>query len=354
MFKSLRVPERLFALALWAISLVFAGFLIGLGGKVVGELPEPDDALTVEQFADPAQRSRLEQRIKVAEGELRDLGDGQARARLDAQAAQNAYASARSAHGNWIAARVATTDPAQDPEVLQRTRQLDTLQAGARAAQKALEDIGARQLQVRQALEADHRAQARLLADAEGLWRSASFRREMQVFGVRLALTLPLLGVAGWLVARKRGSAYWPLMRGFVLFALFAFFVELVPHLPSYGGYVRYGVGIALTATVGHFAIRAMQRYLDRRRAAAQQDEQQRRQHITSDAALKKMAANVCPGCERAILSTGDVKADFCVHCGLRLFDTCTACTTRKNVFFSFCPQCGTAAGSRLGAGVAP
>lgn len=342
MFKSLFVPERLFRLAMWIVSLVFASFLIGLGGTIIGDLPRIEEPLTIEQFADqsalPPARAQI-QRLRDAE---RELSDRREQAILQLTAVTNAYQSARSAYSNWITTRTATTDPTQDVEVLKRTRQLDELQARQREVQVAFERIEKDLLDVRQALAAHQRTEQQLVEGASHAYASAVFRQEFRVFAWRLALTLPLLVIAWWLVMKKRHSEYWLLMRGFVLFAVFTFFVELVPYLPSYGGYVRYVVGIVMTAVGGHYIIRAMRAYLVRRRQVEQQTETERRQALVSEDALKKVAANVCPACERALLTSGDVVPDYCVHCGLKLFDRCGGCDIRRNVFFPFCPKCGT------------
>lgn len=341
MFKTLRVPERAFALVMWIVSLAFASFLIGFGSGVIADLPRLEDRLTPDQFADQTTLTSVRADLTRLQREERERIDERDRAQLDLTAATNAYQSARAAYGNWIATRTATTDPAQDPEVISRTRDLDALNARQRSAETVVEDINRALLGVQQSLGTLRLTEDDMLRTARTAYEQAVFWQQLRVFGFRLALTLPLLLLAGWMTLRKRRSDYWPLLRGFVIFAAFTFFVELVPYLPSYGGYVRNGVGILFTLVAGHYIIRGMRRFLAERRRLEQQTESQRRQALTPDEALRKMAAHVCPGCERSIKTGGDVPPDFCVHCGLRLFDRCEQCATRRNMFFRFCPQCG-------------
>jgi hypothetical protein len=358
MFKSLRVPEKLFAFAMWLVSFAFAGFLTGLGGKVVDDIPKVESTLSIEQFADAAALKAAKAALAQSEKQQAEQADGLAQANQALRTARNAYNSAREAFDNWTATRSVTTDPAQDPEVIKRTRGLDALKAAERSAEAAVEKVEQDSLNTNQLMEKQRRAQTAITNAAEGSYRAALFKQEMRVFGFRLALTLPLLAVAIWLVARKRKSDYWPLMRGFVLFALFAFFFELVPYMPSYGGYVRYVVGVVLTAVGGHYVIKAMRVYLAKRQQVEALSEVQRRQSLGYEESLKKMAANVCPGCERAIVTmaasgaavttpaAGTAASNFCVHCSMKLFDQCRQCSTRKNAFFHYCPSCGTGAGA--------
>lgn len=210
MFKFLRVPERLFAITMWLVSFAFAGFLVGLGGKIAADLPQLENPLSVEQFAAQPALSQAREAIKTLDHQPVDLDDQLAQARLQAEAAANAKDSARTAYANWLAARTATTDAAHDPEVLQRTRALDELQARQRQTQAATEALEAQALDTSQALRNQRETESGLLRAASTTYEHARFMQELRVFGVRLALPLPLLGVAAWLLARQRRSDYWP------------------------------------------------------------------------------------------------------------------------------------------------
>ncbi|MCA0325818.1 MAG: serine endopeptidase [Proteobacteria bacterium] len=343
MSKALRLSEKWFQRGLWLVALVFAGFLIGLGGTLVGDLPKVEAVRTLDDFMDRAATDQARAQQKDAQRAAQEAQDRLEQARLQLQVAQSDVANVRQGFGNWIATRRATERPEQDPELIERTRALDTLQARERQARASVEAEQQKLLDAQQTQAQSQRRLGELQEAAQGAYTQALRAQELRVFGYRLALTLPLLAVAGWLFARQRHSRWWPFVWGFILFAVFAFFVELVPYLPSYGGYVRYVVGIVLTVLVGRWAIVALQRYLERQRDAEARPEQQRREAVGYDTALARMGKGVCPGCERAV-DMKNTETDFCPHCGLGLFNRCGHCGTRKNAFSRFCQACGTTA----------
>ena len=348
MSKSLRLSEKWFHRGLWVVALVFAGFLIGLGSTIVGDLPRIEEPPSVERFIDKAAAQPLRASIDKAQATAVAAERELEQAQLQLEVARKANENARESFANWIATRGVTQRPDQDPEVISRTRALDELKLQEQQAQTRLDRQRQVALDAQQAID---QAQARLdvlSSDAQRKVDAEMRRIELRVFGYRLALTLPLLALAGRLFARHRKGRWWPFVWGFILFALFAFFVELVPYLPSYGGYVRYAVGIVLTVLVGRWAILGLNRYLERQKLAEQQPEQLRREELGYDVALARLSKGVCPGCERQV-DLKNAEIDFCPHCGIGLFDHCHKCGARKSAFARYCHACGTAPAAATG-----
>ncbi|MDB5916580.1 MAG: serine endopeptidase [Massilia sp.] len=347
MSKGLRLTEKWMQRGLWLVAFVFAGFLIGLGGKVVDNMWRVEPPAPFDSFIDPVRGPAV--RTAAAEAEANRLAATErlAQARQRHSVAESNTRTAQQTFENWLSTRRATARPDQDPELIGRTRDLDVLKAAERSALAVVE---AQQQALLDATQARDRAAAEWSRLAEPA-REAAYRagkaQELRVFLYRLAMTLPLLLAAAWLFAKKRHGQYWPFVWGFIFFALFAFFVELVPYLPSYGGYVRYGVGIVLTAVIGRYAIVSLQRYLERQKASEALPEVKRRETLRYDSAMARLEKGVCPGCERAV-DLKDAKLDFCPHCGIGLFDRCGHCTARKSAFARFCFACGTAANVSL------
>jgi len=343
MSKSLRLSEKWFRRGLWLVAFVFASFLIGLGSTIVGDLPQVERVRVLDDFIDKPAAEPLRATIKASEKAEEQAARDLDQAQLQLNTAQQASANARETFGNWIATRRATAQPDQDTELIARTRALDAFKQKENAAQRKADAQRQIALDARQAEERAREALSVLERAAQERLDAEYRRIELRVFAYRLALTLPLLLVAGWLFVKKRKSTYWPFVWGFIFFALFAFFVELVPYLPSYGGYVRYVVGIVLTVLVGRYAIIALNRYLAHQKLAEQQPDQVRREELSYDVALARLGKSVCPGCERPVdLKNNEI--DFCPHCGIGLFDHCGHCSTRKSAFSKFCHACGSAA----------
>ena len=341
MSKSTRRPQQIYAIVMWGLSIVFAGFLIGLGSLIIKDLPRVDKTVTVEQFIGDAELDRANRDIAAAQRSTQRLKTARSAAQRRAASASSDYQAAQESLNNWLNTRAATESSAQNPALISRTRSVEDLLNAERAALSALEDANQALASAESETASARKMRGDLFAQARPNYNRARDRQALRVFIYRLALTLPLLLIAGWLAMRQRASAYWPLYRGFVIFALFAFFVELVPYLPSYGGYVRYGVGLIMIVIIGHFVIRSMRRYLARKQAEESRSEGERRQSIEYETALKKIAAKTCPGCDRSIIERDDIETDFCVHCGIRLKEKCVHCGERNISFHRYCLCCG-------------
>ena len=345
MSKALRLSEKWFRRGLWLVALVFASFLIGLGGTVVGDLPKVEKQWSLDDFMDRAASSALRTTLKNAERAGRDADLALEQAQLKRQAAQADSAAARETFNNWLSTRRATQLADQDPELVARTQALDGLKGKERAAGVAVEAQQQAALDARQTVSVQRRKLNELEQVAQQQLNAEQRRVELRVFLYRLALTLPLLVIAGWLFVKKRKTTWWPFVWGFIFFAVFAFFVELVPYLPSYGGYVRYVVGIVVTVLVGRQAIVSLNRYLEKQKLAEQLPDAQRREELSYDTALTRLSKQVCPGCERPV-DLKNTEIDFCPHCGIGLFDHCVKCMTRKSAFAKFCHACGASGAS--------
>jgi hypothetical protein len=340
MKKGLRLSDKWFQRGLWLIALLFSGFLIGLGGKIVGDLPKAEKTYTSEAFID-ANAMAVIQAEKKALGVKQDAFQKEVEALQEAERISNeAISTAEQNFNAWLSTRSASQATEQNPELVKRTQRLESLREAAQKAKQAVRD----KFTTEEPLKAEFKRldkKANEVQQAANQALDAELKaQDIRVFLYRLALTLPLLGIAAWLFIKQRKSQYWPFVWGFIFFALFAFFVELVPYMPSYGGYVRYAVGTLMTVVIGSYAIKAMQRYQAKQAQVEQMPEEERREEIDYEQALQRMAKNICPGCERPI-NTASESENYCGHCGMGLFRACGGCGTRNNAFVRFCKVCG-------------
>lgn len=340
MSKSLRLSEKWFRRGLWVIAFFFGGFLISFGGKIIQDLPRTEKPPMLEDFMDPAAKKTVEDAMEAQRKATGEIYNQLAKARLDKTTAENDFNAANVSFNNWLATRQVTQNPEQDTQLIAGKKSLDLLKSKEREAGVAVEKLEQLNLSERQALQKEQDKLNFLVQDANKKLQPELRFYELKIFLYRLAFTLPLLLIAGWLFVKKRKTIYWPFVWGFIYFALFAFFVELVPYLPNYGGYVRYIIGLVLTIIIGRQAIVALTRYLEKQKNLEKLPETERRKELSYDNTFALLNKSICPGCER-ITDLKDSNMNYCMHCGLNLFNQCPSCNTRKSSFSQFCFFCG-------------
>ena len=139
--SSNRLPEKWFRRGLWLVAFVFAGFLIGLGGKIVGDLPQAAPYKELREYVNHTTYDPLlleQTRLQNTQTSLQEQAE-QASLALEKQ--RNIRQSEQTSLDNWLATRSATEQSDQNPEVIARTQKLDALKTEERQAQQRLEGI---------------------------------------------------------------------------------------------------------------------------------------------------------------------------------------------------------------------
>jgi len=343
MLSPSRGPERLVRAGQWAIAVLFAWFLIQVGSSLIADLPLLSRAPQASQFRQEAALQAVKAKIEPLQEQNRQLQDQLRDLKERRGVAQENLQRERQSFETWRATRAVTAQSDQNPEVLQRARQVDAQLEVERSLGEEQRQLEQRQQALEQRIAPLEEQRAAVERRFEQAYEAARNRHEWVAFLIRLAFVLPVLWLALRLFRRHSGGEQWPFAWGFLLFALYAFFIELVPYLPSFGAYIRYGMGALLTYLGGRSLMRWLRAYLRRKQAEQQAPQEERLRQIRYEKALQSLAHRQCPSCER-FLSNGEAPLpDFCMHCGLRIQTHCRACDHHHPAFYPFCSACGAA-----------
>lgn len=341
-------------LVLLGIAGTLAVFLGGLCDKVLDDLSSWYRMPDYRQFELSDELRPLEALRLQLERERESLSARRGEIEQTLTVALRHLQSEQQSYQDWLQARKTIGSPSDDPEVRARLRELDRLRKVEEewrvrldGLEREREGIERRETELSEKLSAIRQRQQEKYA-------AAMHEYEINIFLIRLAVVAPVLLLAIFLLFKKRSSAYWPLVWGYIVFALYQFFVGLVPYLPSFGGYIRYAVGIALTLGIGLYLIRTLLRLAEKWKRELSESMLERARKIGKESAFKAYLKHRCPACDKDFLhnkwrpavklsqAIGEEEApDYCPHCGLRLFDRCSSCSNRFYIHYSFCPSCG-------------
>ena len=348
--------ERTSRLVYYTISTILCLFLILLSNRIISDLENTTRQPVHENFEDKTALALLDSDIEKVNAELENLYAKKETIEKTIATAKENYANEKQSFDNWLQARSTLGSPDKDKEVIDRAQRLDDFyevekewRTQLAALQNQIDETESRLLGIRLSVRDEH-SLANNKYEKEMKWY------ELKVFLIRLIFVTPVLALGIFFFIRCRRHKFYPLFFGFVLFSLYAFFFGLVPYLPSYGGYVRYSVGVVLSVGLGYYAIKHIRQFIDRKQAELKISTQERAKTIQTAMAEKALENHYCPSCGKDFLlrrwefpAEKNAGADmyklvttFCRHCGLELFRDCSNCGTKNFAHLLFCSSCGT------------
>lgn len=345
--------ERTSNLLYWFISVILCIFLILLADNIIGDIDDFSNAPKMQDFETSEIKSidnkdvEMEKQIGQFDIQLNTLSN-------TIHTAEENYKSEKQSFDNWVKTRKTLGAPDKDQEVVSRAKSLDEFYKIEQAWRNKYNDLLAKKTDLIFKREVLYQQRNQLNEAVEIKYNQAYTAFELKIFLYRLLFVGPILALGIYLFLRYRKHAYWPLFMGFSLFSVYAFFFGLVPYLPSYGGYVRYAVGILLSLGLGYYAIKKIRSYLAQKQEELKISTEERAKKVETAVAEKALDNHCCPSCGKDFLlkrwelplnsnfqETIQSITDFCRHCGLKLFSNCKKCGQKNFAHLPYCSGCG-------------
>ena len=348
--------ERTSRMVYYSISTVLCIFLILLSNRIIGDLDRTTKMPYSQDFEDKSAIVLLNNDIEKLNIELDNLNSKKETVEKTIATAKDNHANEKQSFENWLQTRKTLGSPDKDQEVVARAKKLDEFY---QVEQEWRTQLNALQTQIDKTQKERQEIQKNINKEQDKAYvkyEKALKKYELKVFLIRLIFVAPILVLGIFFFIRYRRHKFYPLFFGFTLFSIYAFFFGLVPYLPSYGGYVRYSVGVVLTVGLGYYAIKRIRQFIEKKQAELKISTQERAKNIQTITAEKALENHFCPSCGKDFLlrkwefpvakdsetSTYKFVTTFCRHCGLELFKNCSNCGTKNFAHLLFCSSCGT------------
>jgi len=338
----------------WIVSIVLGIFLIQLSNLVIYDLDSTINRPSFSAFQDnealrgfAERESALQKQINAQYETLSNYRQIQSVAIADKDAEQESFE-------NWIKTRTSTGDPSQDKEVLSRSRKIDEYRSVSQSWSNKCDSVQSIINNMQSQMDEISQQERTINRKADKLYESAMNRYDIWVFFIRLLFVAPVLALGIFFFVKYRKHKFAALFMGFTIFSVYAFFVGLVPYLPSYGGYIRYIVGILLTGGLGYYAIKKIRVYSENKKSELKESTTERAKKLQNEITEKAFNNHVCPSCGKDFLikpweansvnvnrNSLQPTTNYCRYCGLQIMKKCHNCEQPNFAHLPFCTSCG-------------
>jgi hypothetical protein len=320
----------------------------------MGDIDNWNERPQVQEFENKQLLTEKRAEIDTLEHKINLIKEKKQSIQYTLNAVKNNYQKAKNSFDNWIEARKTVGSPTEDKEVLSRANKLDEIYQTQLQWKQELSKINQEITSYRQEINAINQDISKENDRAYEEQSKAYRKYELQNFLYRLLFILPILLIGIFFMFKFRKHKYWPLFLGFILFSFYSFFFGLLPYLPSYGGYIRYAVGIVLSIIFGIYFINKIRAFIENKKKELKVSTEERAKNVQTDTAEKALDNHMCPSCGKDFIlkkwdKSNDKKANrsygivtnFCRFCGLELFKKCKSCGVENYAHLPYCANCG-------------